>query len=64
MTRAPDLEPHCGSWIIVDAGEPVVETWSRDYADRIAGREMPGVEVLTAAQWLGRLNASIKAGAK
>ena len=54
--KAPDLEPHCGSWIISDHGTAVVETFDRAFADRIASRQIPGVIVHTAAQWLASLN--------
>jgi hypothetical protein len=54
--KAPDLEPHCGSWIIADNGEAILETWDREFADLIASRAMPGVVVHTAAQWLASLN--------
>jgi len=56
MTKAPDLEPHCGSWIISDHGTAVVETFDRAFADRVASRQIPGVIVHTAAQWLASLN--------
>lgn len=51
----PDLEPHCGSWIVVDrtTGEPVFETFSRSVAESVNGA---AYEVLTTAQWLGRIN--------
>ena len=61
MTTAPNLEPHCGSWIIADNDVAVIETWSRSYADRIASRETPGVIVYTAQQWLARINAKLQA---
>ena len=54
--KAPDLEPHCGSWIISDNGAAIMETWDRAFADRIASRQTPGVIVHTAAQWLASLN--------
>ena len=51
----PELEPHCGSWIVVsrDSGAPVFETFTRSMAERV---NQTKYEVLTAAQWLGRLN--------
>jgi len=51
----PELEPHCGSWIVVsrDSGTPVFETFTRSVAERV---NQTKYEVLTAAQWLGRLN--------
>lgn len=61
MTRVPDLEPHCGSWIVVSrvTGRPVLETFERRTAEAV---DQDRYEVLTAAQWLGRFNAAAKAG--
>jgi len=55
---APKLEPHCGSWVVVQrtTRTPVKEIWDRRLADRIADNE-PNFEVLTAAQWLAEFNA-------
>ena len=60
MPNIPALEPHCGSWIIVAraTGLPVFETFNRRTAEAI---NQSAYEVLTAAQWLGRFNASLKA---
>lgn len=61
---APKLEPHCGSWVIVQAGTntPIRETFDQRIADHVA-KHMPGrFEVLTAAAWLARLNSLVKAG--
>jgi len=57
MTQIPELEPHCASWIIVskDSGKPVFETFSRKIASAV---NQSRYEVLTAAQWLGRFNAT------
>lgn len=57
MTQIPELEPHCGSWIIVskDSGKPVFETFNRKTASAV---NQSRYEVLTAAQWLGRFNAT------
>lgn len=54
---APKLEPHCGSWVIVQrtTRDAVRETFSQALADRIADNE-PQFEVLTAAQWLAEFN--------
>lgn len=51
----PSLEHHCGSWIIVSrfSGKPVCETFERNVAERI---NQSSYEVLTANQWLQRLN--------
>ena len=56
----PELEPHCGSWIAVcrSSGVPVFETFTRSVAERINRTKY---EVLTAAQWLGRLSAQVRA---
>lgn len=53
---APKLEPHCGSWVIVQrtTRDAVCETFSQAVADRIA--DEPQFEVLTAAQWLAEFN--------
>ncbi len=57
--EAPELESHCGSWVAVsrDTGKAVLETFERSVAERI-NREK--YDVLTAAQYLGELNAKIK----
>ena len=57
----PDLEPHCGSWVIVSraTGGPVLETYSRAVAERIS---LERYEVLTAAQWLARVNRMVPGG--
>lgn len=53
----PELEHHCGSWIVVcrSSGKAVLETFSRDVAAAI---NQAKYEVLTALQWLARLNAA------
>lgn len=58
---APKLEPHCGSWVIVNrhTRDAVCEIYDMRLADRIADHE-PNFEVLTAAQWLGEFNARTK----
>jgi hypothetical protein len=55
----PTLEPHCGSWVVVSraTGKPVLETFERRTAEAI---NQSAYEVLTALQWLVRLNRSIK----
>ena len=52
----PPLEPHCGSWIIVSraTGKPVLETFERRIALAV---NQERYEVLTALQWLSRLNS-------
>lgn len=52
----PDLEPHCGSWIVVSkaSGQPVLETFSRDVAECV---NQGAYRVVTAMQWLGEFNA-------
>lgn len=58
---APKLEPHCGSWIIVQwaTRDAVRETFSQTLADRIADNE-PQFEVMTTQQWLAEFNQSTK----
>ena len=55
----PELEPHCGSWIVTrnDTGAAVLETHSRKVADAI-NRDRYTVQ--TAAQYLGALNRKIR----
>lgn len=55
----PNLERHCGSWIVVcrATGTPVFETFSRATAERV---NQSRYEVLTAAQWLTRFNRAAK----
>ena len=62
MINIPALCDRCNSWIIADNGQAVIETWSRDYVETIASREMPGVVIYTSLQWLQHFNA--KLGAK
>ena len=61
MTNIPELCARCNSWIIVDNGQAVIETWSRDYVETIASREMPGVVIYTSLQWLQHFNATASA---
>jgi hypothetical protein len=51
----PELEQHCGSWIVVDrsTGESVMETFSHKVAEAI---NQDKYEVVTTLQWLTRLN--------
>ena len=51
----PELEHYCGSWIVVsrETGSQVLETFERRTAEAI---NQTAYEVLTAAQWLARLN--------
>ena len=57
---APELCERCNSWIIADNGTAVLETWDRAFADRVAGRNMPGVVVYTSLQWLQHFNAQVR----
>lgn len=50
----PELERHCGSWVAARDGRAVCETFSRHNAQALANR---GFQVVTAAQWLGQINA-------
>lgn len=60
MAAVPPLEPHCGSWIVVRKGtlESVFETFSRAVAAKVNGESY---DVLTAADYLGQFNASVRA---
>lgn len=51
----PELEHHCGSWIIVDrdTDKPVFETFQQTVAEKV---NQERYEVLTALQWLTRFN--------
>lgn len=51
----PNLEPHCGSWMIVNraTGNVIFETFERSTAERV---NQEHYEVLTALQWLNRIN--------
>jgi len=55
MSAIPDLEPNCGSWIVVRraTGEAVLETYSRQVAEAI---NQDRYEVVTALSWLQSLN--------
>lgn len=55
MAMVPDLEPHCGSWVIVhrETGEAVMETFNRSTAEKV---NQSAFEVVTALQWLDRVN--------
>lgn len=55
---APDLEPHCGSWVALDnvTGKPFLETFNRAAADVYSQH----CEVLTAAEWLARYHRAVK----
>lgn len=57
MSELPELEPHCGSWIVCKDGY-TFETWNRRVAERAAAS---GWWVRTAAQYLADVNASIRA---
>lgn len=56
MLSIPPLRQHCNSWIIAKDGKAVMETWSRKVVENAARAAKPGVEIFTAADWLGRLN--------
>jgi len=59
MQPIPELQRHCGSWIIVDraTGRSVFETFERATAERV---NQDKYEVLTALQWLIRFNNSVR----
>lgn len=60
MATIPTLERHCNSWIVVHpkTGGALCETYSRTKAQDCADH---GLEVLTAAQWLARVNTKATA---
>lgn len=62
MPDIPELERHCGSWIIIERGTGLVlcETFERAWLDSV---DQSLFEILTTAAYLGRLNARIKANA-
>lgn len=49
----PPLEPHCGSWIIIDDDKPIMETFSARTALKM---ENMGYTVMTALEWLCYFN--------
>ncbi len=55
--KVPPLEPHCGSWIIVrkQTGKAVFETSTIATVQAVNRKKYV---VLTAAEYLGRLNGS------
>ena len=56
----PELEPHCGSWIITrkDDGEVIGEFYDRKNAEALF--DTGKVVIETAAQYLGRINREIQ----
>jgi hypothetical protein len=59
MSNVPELPRKCGSWVIVrkSDGESVCETFSRKFAEAV---NQERYDVLTAADYLGRLNKKIR----
>ena len=59
MNEVPELEHHCGSWIISrkSDGKSVLETFSREIAEKI-NTEKYTIE--TALQYLCRINRKIR----
>lgn len=59
MAHVPALPPHCGSWVVVrrDTGAAILKTARRSIVERVNG---DSYAVLTAADYLGRLNALIR----
>lgn len=55
----PDLPRHCASWVVVAprTGRAVAETFSRANAERFAAL---GYDVLSAFDWLGRVNRAAR----
>ncbi len=60
MTKVPELESHCNSWVIVHASKEKAlrETWNRSVAQEALDA---GWRVFTAAQWLARFNSQVAA---
>jgi len=56
MATIPRLERGCGSWVAVSraTGKAVIETFERRVVETVNQHRY---EVLTARQWLGRVNA-------
>ena len=54
MSAVPNLEHHCGSWVVVDraTGQSVLETFDRKTAEAI---NQDRYQVLTALQYLAAL---------
>ena len=63
MPQIPELEPHCGSWIIshADTGRAFVELTWRPNVEAMAADNGDKIIIETAAQYLGRINAAIAA---
>ena len=61
-SHVPSLEPHCGSWVATRraTGEVIGEFYDRA---NVARFDPAKVLLQTAAQYLGALNARIKAHA-
>jgi len=57
----PELESHCGSWVIIDrkTARPVLETFQRSTAEKV---NQSRYEVLTTLQWLTRFNRQVTEG--
>lgn len=57
MSKLPELEPYCGSWIVCKDGY-TFETWTKRVAERAAEQ---GWRVRTAAQYLADVNRTAHA---
>lgn len=58
----PDLEPHCGSWVVSrENGEVIGELFERATVERF---NPDTCIVETAAQYLGRINRKIRESAQ
>ena len=55
MKTIPELEHHCGSWVVVSraTGQSVAEIFDRRIAAIV---NLEKYELHTAAQWLAKLN--------
>jgi hypothetical protein len=57
MTVIPELESHCGSWIVTRPDGFVFELFERENVQIAANRDW---RIETAAQYLGRINKAIR----
>ena len=63
QTHTPELEPFCGSWIVVSrsTGCAVLETFSRKVAEAV---NVDKYEVMSAYQYLVRFNGTVDRGVR
>lgn len=56
--KIPELEPHCGSWMVTSPAGDIRELFERGNAERALAA---GWRVETAAQYLSRINRAVLA---